>query len=131
MPPDLRNVPATLIFFEAGQRLSESLRDMNAIFGNRSAAICRELTKLHEEIRRGSLKTLLSEYPAGMVPKGELTIVIGAPPEAAPDLSKADMLLAKALPYMPVNAAAELVAIACDLPKRAAYARALALKNND
>src|SRR5207302_10847581 len=106
------------------------MHNSNDVMGNRIEAICQELTKLHEEIRRGSQKTLLYEYPTGMVPKGELTIVIGAPPEAAPDLSKADMLLAKALPYMPVNAAAELVAIACDVPKRAAYARALALKNN-
>jgi 16S rRNA (cytidine1402-2'-O)-methyltransferase len=48
-----------------------------------------------------------------------------------PDFHKAEMLLVKALAHMPVNAAADLVAAACDLPKRAMYERALALKNDD
>jgi 16S rRNA (cytidine1402-2'-O)-methyltransferase len=128
---ELQSVLATLIFFEGPQRLSESLHDMKEILGNRDAAICRELTKLHEEVRRGKLNALASEFHGAAPPRGEITIVVGAPLEPAPDLRRMDALLAKALPHMPVNAAADLVALACELPKRTVYERALALKSNE
>jgi 16S rRNA (cytidine1402-2'-O)-methyltransferase len=128
---DVRSVPATLVFFESPRRLAECLQDMAAILGNREAAVCRELTKLHEEVRRADLDFLASEFQAGAPPKGEITVVVGAPRATGPDFHKAEMLLVKALAHMPVNAAADLVAAACDLPKRAMYERALALKNDD
>jgi 16S rRNA (cytidine1402-2'-O)-methyltransferase len=128
---DVRSIPATLVFFESPRRLAECLRDMAAIFGNRGSAVCRELTKLHEEVRRSELNTLASEFQASAPPKGEITIVVGPPLETGPDLHKADALLMKALAHMPVNAAAELVSAACDVPKRLVYERALGLKNDD
>jgi 16S rRNA (cytidine1402-2'-O)-methyltransferase len=127
---ELMTVPATLVFFESPQRLAESLADMEAVLGKRPAVVTRELTKLHEERRHGDLASLAAMYSAEPAPKGEVTIVVGAPPPGEPDFAKAEALLGAALEFMPVRAAADLVANALDLPRRALYARALALKTS-
>src|SRR5688572_3285015 len=62
---ELARIPATLVLFESGPRLSATLADLAAGLGARDAAIARELTKLHEEIRRGDLATLAADYAAG------------------------------------------------------------------
>lgn len=123
----LNAVPATLIVFESPNRLGETLADMAALLGARPAAVARELTKRHEEVRRGLLPDLAEAY-AGEAPKGEITIVVGPPPEAAPDIARIDALLRQALPAMGVSGAAALVAEALGAPRRLVYARALALK---
>lgn len=125
---ELKTVPATLVFYESPQRLAQSLGDMAEILGMRAAAVARELTKLHEDVRRAPLPGLAGHYAASGAPKGEVTIVVAPPEKSAPDLSRADRLLAQALSFMPVRAAADLVADALDLPRRAIYARALARK---
>jgi len=125
---ELKSVPATLVFFESAQRLAESLADMEAVLGPRPAVITRELTKLHEEHRHGDLASLAAAYSEEPAPKGEVTIVVGAALPGEPDFAKADVLLEAALEFMPVRAAADLAANALDLPRRALYARALALK---
>jgi 16S rRNA (cytidine1402-2'-O)-methyltransferase len=127
---ELRSLRATLIFFESPQRLAATLADMMAIFGNRSAAVARELTKLHEEIRRDDLSTLARYYADAEPPKGEVTLLVGPAPDSEPDYRRAEKLLADALEFMPVRAAADLVAEALDLPRRETYARALTLKKN-
>jgi 16S rRNA (cytidine1402-2'-O)-methyltransferase len=73
---------ATLVFFEVPHRLRSALIDLEAIFGaDRPAAVCRELTKIHEEIRRGPLSEL-RRYFTENDPRGEFTLVVsGAPPE--------------------------------------------------
>jgi 16S rRNA (cytidine1402-2'-O)-methyltransferase len=128
---ELRATPASLIFFESSQRLAGALADMTEILGNRLAAIARELTKLHEEVRRGDLASLAAQYAEEPPPRGEITLVVGPPLEAAPDFAKADALLTKALPFMPLSAAADLISDALELPRRAVYERALALKARD
>jgi 16S rRNA (cytidine1402-2'-O)-methyltransferase len=128
---ELRSIPATLVLFESAQRLAETLSHMQEILGNRAAAVARELTKLHEELRRGDLSALAAEYSKQPAPKGEITIVVGPPTEIAPDFEKADRLLAKALPHMPLSAASDLIAEALAIPKRAVYKRALALKTRN
>jgi 16S rRNA (cytidine1402-2'-O)-methyltransferase len=75
---DLSAVPATLVFFEAPQRLAETLEDMLAVLGDRPAAIARELTKLHEELRRGTLATLTANIHDELI-RGEIAIVVGPP----------------------------------------------------
>jgi 16S rRNA (cytidine1402-2'-O)-methyltransferase len=124
----LREIDATLVFFESPQRLKDSLAEMAEILGHREAAVARELTKLHEEVRRGTLFELATQY-SGAPPKGEITLIV-APPEETPPAgeSKVDALLAHALPHMPVKAAAALVAEATGHSRRDIYARALALK---
>ncbi|MCP2364397.1 16S rRNA (cytidine1402-2'-O)-methyltransferase [Nonomuraea thailandensis] len=77
----------TMVFFESPHRLEESLRAMAGAFGpDRRAAVCRELTKTYEEVRRGGLGELAEWAAAGV--KGEITIVVAgfAPGEAEPDL---------------------------------------------
>jgi 16S rRNA (cytidine1402-2'-O)-methyltransferase len=123
---ELQSVRATLVFYESPQRLAESLLDMAAIFGLRSAAVARELTKFHEEVRRGSLSELADAFAAP--PKGEITIVVAPPERPVPDHARADKLLDSALAFMPVRAAADLVAEALKMPRRETYERALARK---
>jgi 16S rRNA (cytidine1402-2'-O)-methyltransferase len=124
----LMAVPGTLIFFESAPRLAGSLKDMADILGPREGAIARELTKLHEEFRRGTLDELAAHY-AGALPKGEIVVVIGPPSAEGPaDSTQIDALLVQALPFMPVKAAASLVAEATGSSRRDVYIRALALK---
>ena len=101
---------------------------MADILGPREGAIARELTKIHEEVRRGTLDELAAHY-AGAPPKGEIVVLAGPPPaDAPPDSGRVDALLVQALPFMPVKAAASLVAEATGSSRREVYLRALALK---
>jgi len=77
----LKEVPATLILFEAAPRLAKSLADMAEVLGSRQAAIARELTKLHETVTRGTLDALAEGVASGEPPKGEIVVVV-APPTA-------------------------------------------------
>ena len=126
---NLKTLSATLVFYEAPQRLAESLGDLAAVLGARAAAVCRELSKLHEEIRRGDLVTLAEGYAGAATPKGEIVIVVAgaAADQAATDEADLDGALRAALATMSVRDAAEAVAQALNQPKRAVYARALAL----
>lgn len=72
---EVRDIPATLVFYETPHRLMASLADCTEVLGNRKAAVARELTKLHEEIVRGSM-TELAEMFTITSPKGEIVIVI-------------------------------------------------------
>lgn len=123
----LKTLESTLIFFEAPQRLAQALEDMHRVLGLRDAAVARELTKLHEEVRRGSLRAL-ELYYAGVPARGEVTIMVGRPLGEEPDFGKVDRLLEKALAFMPVRTAADLVSEALELPRKAIYARALRCK---
>lgn len=127
----LANVPATLIFYESGPRLIASLSDMCSQLGAyRNAAIARELTKLFEETRRGTLGSLSEHYSASGKPKGEIVILVGPPPEKASvnDETLKSALLA-ALVTQTTKAAANQIAAQYDLPKRDIYQLALNLKN--
>lgn len=126
----LSGIPATLILFESAQRLAESLSDMAEVLGPREAVVARELTKLHEDIRSGRLDLLAAAFKDMPPPKGEITIVVGPPPDeqAATDTARLDELLSVALPFMPVKAASQLVAEATGCPRRVVYLRALRLK---
>ena len=104
---------------------------MADVLGPREAAVARELTKLHEEVRRGTLPELAGLY-AGAPPKGEIVVLVGPPAEGeAPDSARIDALLAQALPFMPVKAAAALVADATGSPRRTVYAPRLGAEERD
>ena len=127
---ELARIPATLVLFETGPRLAATLADLAAGLGQkREAALCRELTKLHEEIRRGDLKMLTESY-AVEEPRGEIVLVVG-PPTAAerPSAEDTDALLRSALSRTSLKAAVAEVAAATGLPRRQIYQRALALEN--
>lgn len=127
----LENVPVTLVFFEAPSRIAEALTDLAALLGPRQAAVARELTKLHEEFRRGPLDGLATHY-AKAEARGEFVIVVAPPSaEAAPaDLVTLDARLTAELTRHPVKDAAAIVAAALGLPRREVYARALELKKS-
>ena len=125
---ELAAVRATLIFFESAQRLAASLADMAAELGDRPAAVARELTKLYEEVRHGTLGELARHYATAGPPKGEIVVVVGPPlPAVAPSADDLDALLADALARLSVRDAASEVADALGLKRRTVYARALAL----
>jgi 16S rRNA (cytidine1402-2'-O)-methyltransferase len=126
---DLKGLRATLIFFESAQRLAETLPAMAEVLGDRPAVVARELTKLHEEARRGLLSQLAAHYASVPPPRGEVTLLVGPPRAAEPDTAAIDAALKQALPFMPVKAAADLIAGLTGGSRKAIYDRALDLKN--
>jgi 16S rRNA (cytidine1402-2'-O)-methyltransferase len=124
---ELAAIPATLVLFESGPRLAASLADLAEGLGTRSAAICRELTKLHEEVRRGSLDELARAYAGGGETRGEIVIVVAPPREQAAAAEDVDGLLRTALARVSVKDAVGEVALATGRPRREVYQRALAL----
>jgi 16S rRNA (cytidine1402-2'-O)-methyltransferase len=124
---ELARIPATLVLFEAGPRLEATLADLAAGLGSREAALCRELTKLHEEVRRGDLATLAQGCAEGET-RGEFVVVIG-PPQAAerPSTDDAAALLREALSRLSLKDAVAEVAAATGLPRREVYQQALTL----
>jgi 16S rRNA (cytidine1402-2'-O)-methyltransferase len=118
---------ATLIWYEAPHRLAETLRDAAATFGDRPAAVARELTKRFEEVRRGSLADLAAHY-AEHAARGEICLVVGpAPEEATPD-ADIDTLLRAALAASSVKQAVAEVTAATGRPRKQVYARALLIQ---
>ena len=128
---DLAAMPSTLVFYEAPARLAATLDDMETVLGGaRKAAVARELTKLFEEIRDGTLAELAAQYRDKDSPKGEIVLVVGPPDDAALPAQDIDGLLKKALKTMSVRDAVSAVAEATGAKKSAVYERALALQNN-
>jgi 16S rRNA (cytidine1402-2'-O)-methyltransferase len=125
---DLAAVRSTLVFYESPQRLAASLAAMANAFGARRAVIARELTKIYEEFVDGDLADLAARYDAE-TPKGEIVIIVDPPAEeiaAAPE--DIDVFLTAALATQSLKEAAAAAADAFNLPRKQAYARALALK---
>jgi 16S rRNA (cytidine1402-2'-O)-methyltransferase len=129
---EFARIPATLILFESGPRAAATLADLAAGLGpQREAALCRELTKLHEEVRRGDLETL-ARACAASEPRGEIVLIIGPPPAPAPvSEDETDDLLRAALARVSLKDAVGEVAEATGLPRRDVYQRALALAKGD
>lgn len=121
-------VQATLIFYESGPRLRASLTDMAVVFGDREAAVARELTKLFETAVRGTLSQLAAD-PKLDSPKGEIVVLVGPGVEQASTPEDADAALADALTRLPPGEAASEVAKALGLNRRDLYRRAMALKD--
>ncbi|MDF2901812.1 MAG: tetrapyrrole methylase family protein [Phenylobacterium sp.] len=124
---ELAGVRTTLVFFESGPRLASSLADMAAVFGQREAAVARELTKLYETVIRATLPELAGD-PRCDTPKGEIVILVGPGREEAATAADADTALADALTRLRPAEAASEVAKALGLPRRDLYRRAMELK---
>jgi len=123
----LATIPATLVLFESGPRLPAALADLAAGLGARAATICRELTKLHEEIRRGDLVELARHYEGDAETRGEIVIVVAPPGDTARNAGDVDDLLRQALARVSVKDAVGEVALATGQPRRQIYQRALVL----
>ncbi len=124
----LKAVPGTLIFYESGPRLADALADLASVLGDRDAAVARELTKMFEETRRGTLADLATHYAESGPPRGEIVLLVGPPGEHEVTPQRLDAALRDALDGQPTKAAANAVAEALGLPKRDVYQRALQLK---
>ncbi len=127
---ELKDIPATLVLYESPHRIHASLRDMAQVLGPRPAALCRELTKLHEEVIRAPLPELTRQLEERERIRGEITLVIAAPgkrqPATADDAAVKDALRA-ALQEMPASRAAAEVARRFGLKKREVYDLAVKL----
>jgi 16S rRNA (cytidine1402-2'-O)-methyltransferase len=129
---DVKAVRATLVLYESPRRLRASLKDLASVLGARPAAVARELTKLYEEVRRGTLDELTAYYEEAGDPKGEIVIIVGwkepAEDEAA-DSGGVDQRLRDLMAEIPLRDAVDLVADESGLKRRDIYRRALDLKD--
>ncbi|WP_171229756.1 16S rRNA (cytidine(1402)-2'-O)-methyltransferase [Ruegeria sp. HKCCA4008] len=123
----LKNIPGTLVFYESPKRVSASLADLAECLGaDRQAALCRELTKKFEEIRRGSLADLAAEIQEKPV-KGEIVLLVDRSHSQSVNESDVEEALKRALETHSVRDAADLVSEMYDLPRRPIYQKALKL----
>jgi 16S rRNA (cytidine1402-2'-O)-methyltransferase len=124
---ELKDVQATLVFFEAPSRLAESLADIGRVLGPRDAAVARELTKLYEEVRRG-IPEELAKWAAEANPRGEMVVLVGPPlPQAVTD----EAIAAKLTPMLSVMSLSEAAKTAADdlgIAKARAYDIGVMLK---
>jgi 16S rRNA (cytidine1402-2'-O)-methyltransferase len=129
---ELARIDATLVMFESGNRVQDSLRDLADIMGARDASICRELTKLHEEVRRAPLSELARAADA-LETRGEFVLVIGPPAASAQIMTDHDLdeLLRSALKRDSVKDAVAHAVEVSGRPRREIYARALELAKQD
>jgi 16S rRNA (cytidine1402-2'-O)-methyltransferase len=125
---ELSRLDATLVLFESGSRVQETLADLASIMGGRDAAICREMTKLHEEISRGSL-TELAQSAATLETRGEFVLVVGPQAEGSEAMTaeEVDDLLRDRLARDSVKDAVAHAVEVSGRPRRELYARALEL----
>ena len=124
---ELARIDATLVMFESGARVQDSLQDLASVMGEREAAICREMTKLHEEVRRATVSELAA-IAETLETRGEFVLVIGPPAaDAGMDDNALDNLLRAALANNSVKDAVAQAVDASGRAKREVYASALEL----
>jgi 16S rRNA (cytidine1402-2'-O)-methyltransferase len=124
---ELKDITATLLLFEGPSRLIETLEDIEGILGARRIAVGRELTKLHEEVLRGTAAEVADKLRARDAIKGEVTLAIAGKDQTIVDEGELAIALRAAANQPPSRAAVEL-ARRFNLPKRDIYARLLALR---
>jgi 16S rRNA (cytidine1402-2'-O)-methyltransferase len=127
MLAELARIDATLVFYETAPRLPKSLAAIDAAMPYREVAVARELTKLHEECRRGLPAGLLAWYEAHP-PKGEIVLLVGPPVDHGHEDVDADALLRLALASLKPSQAAAQVAKATGMDRRELYARAMEIQ---
>jgi len=121
---------ATLIFFESPHRIIQTLHDLGEALPGRHVAVTRELTKLHEEVLRGSAQEVAAQLAQRAAVKGEITLLLG-PPEAEAQAPREEDLaaaIAEALKTHSASRAAAEIARRHGLSKKEIYDRILALK---
>ena len=122
---EIAGIRTTLVLYESGPRLGDTLAALAEGLGRRDAAVAREITKLHEECVTGSLVDLAARY-ADVAPKGEIVIVVGPPSETAEATdADVDSALDDALTRLSPSRAAAEVAEKLGVARKRAYARAL------
>src|SRR3981081_1828593 len=125
---ELARIDATLVMFESGNRVQDNLAGLAGIMGARDAAICREMTKMHEEVRRAKISELARSADT-LETRGEFVLVIG-PPAAGAQIMAGDELDDLLRSSLKRDSVKDAVAHAFELsgrPRREIYARALEL----
>jgi len=125
---EIARIEATIVIFESGSRVQNTLRDLADIMGLRDAAICREMTKMHEEITRAPIAEL-ARTADGLETRGEFVLVIGPPAADMQAMSddQLDEVLRRSLKRDSVKDAVAYAAELSGRPRREIYARALDL----
>ena len=124
---------ACIVLLESPKRLAKCLVDLVAVFGDRDAAIARELTKLHEEVLRDRLSVLADQFADAPAPRGEVVVIVGPPERDKPetlDPDRIDALLRAGLKTDKPSTVAARLAAETGVPRRQLYERATALKHN-
>lgn len=122
----IKDIGSTHVFYESANRLEKTLRDVLSVLGDRDVAIVREITKMFEEVKRGSVQQILVGFET---PKGEVVLVVGGPVAADYGQDDVDSLLVSAMENLGVKEAAAAVADKTGLSKKILYDRALELKS--
>jgi 16S rRNA (cytidine1402-2'-O)-methyltransferase len=123
--------PMTLVFYESPHRVVDALGDIAAVMPERTVAVARELTKLHEEVLRGTASTLREQLVARPSVKGEIVLMIAPAPDDQPvDDAIIERAITEALAEMPASKAAASIAKALNLTRDDVYARILKRKEN-
>ena len=129
---EFATLKATLIFFESPHRILDTLHDLSAALPGRAVAVTRELTKLHEEVLRGTAHDIAAQLASRASVKGEITLLVG-PPQEEEAVSDTDLeaAITEALASMPASKAASEVAKRFNLNRSDIYQRILAMKGGD
>lgn len=128
---DLKTVRASLVFFESPHRIIDMLAAIQEVMGDRQVAVARELTKLHEEVLRGSASAVATRLRKRASIKGEITLVVGSPVEesAARSPEDIDIALREAARTLPAGQAAADVARRFGLTRKEAHRRLMAIRD--
>ena len=129
---ELRDISATLLIYEAVHRVRATLEDIAKVLGkDRQIVAARELTKLHEQLYRGTVEEVIAQTAVdGNANKGEYTLVIAGSDAPPPDSAELDKVLKVLLGYLGVRQAADAAAKLIDVKKNTAYKRALELRES-
>ncbi len=120
----------TLIYYESPKRLLGALSDMRDVFGNREVAVCRELTKLYEEVTKDNIENVIAHYEKKPSIKGEIVIVVGPSKEERDLVNELDDALLKALEKLSVREAVAAVTYMTGRKRKEVYKRALEIAGN-
>ena len=123
----LQGIAATLVFFETSSRLAACLEDLSAVLGARATVVARELTKVHEELRRGTPAELLA-WANAAAPRGELVLLVAPPPPPAVTDAAIAARLDPLIARMRLSEAARVVAEELGVARARVYDLALALR---
>jgi len=125
----ISEIDTTLIFYESSNRLLDTLEDMNLILGPRKSAIIREMTKLHEEIIRGTLIQLKETLSSRKSIKGEITIII-SPAEKQKEIisEEIDLVLRNIIKEIPIKNATRILSNITGISQRNLYKRCIKIK---
>ena len=126
---ELKNIPATLIFFESPNRLLASLIDIAKILGNREVSVVREITKIYEEVNKNKVDSLIEYYQNKETPKGEIVIVIERAAAEEANLDEVEVFLNQCLNnQISIKDAAQMASETFNISKKEAYHIALKVK---